>query len=350
MLRNAELAELLAREAERAEGHAARALRRGSRLAFLWPEEASALHGRGESLTLLAGVGPYLARLLGGWLDDPPAVPEPPAPRRGFLALTEARALLAAHPVWEADLRGDLQMHTEWSDGSATVGEMAAAALERGYEYIAITDHSKGLKIAGGLDEERLQEQGAEIARVNAELAERMTGLTVLRSLEMNLSPAGAGDMDPRSLAGLDLVLGAFHSSLRKADDQTARYVAALRNPHVHVLGHPRGRVYNFRPGLAADWARVFATAAELDKAVEVDAFPDRQDLDVDLLEIARREGTRISLGTDAHHPWQLGFIELGLAAAIQAQIPREQVLNYMPLEDLRDWVERLRDGGGGGI
>jgi histidinol phosphatase-like PHP family hydrolase len=344
VLRNAQIAELLALEADRLEGHAARACRRASRLAFLWPEEAAALHARGDSLTLLSGIGPFLARRLREWIEDPSPVPDPPDLRRGFMTLTEARALLAAHPAWEAELRGDLQMHTEWSDGSASVAEMAAAALERGYEYIAVTDHSKGLKIAGGLDEAELLAQADEITRVNEELAERLAGLTVLSSLEMNLSPTGEGDMDPAALARLDLVLGSFHSSLRKSEDQTARYLAAVSNPHVQVLGHPRGRVYNFRVGLGADWRRVFAAAAELDKAVEVDAFPDRQDLDVDLLRLARAEGVRVSVGTDAHHPWQLGFVELGLATAIQAGVPRERVLNFLPLAELVAWVEVVRE------
>src|SRR5205807_3077844 len=129
-----------------------------------------------------------------------------------------------------------LQMHTIWSDGSAGILQMAQAARERGYAYIAITDHSKGLKIAGGIDEKALAEQAREIAGVNA--AVRGAGLTVLRSIEMNLNPRGEGDMDPKSLARLDLVLGAFHSALRTKEDQTARYVAALRNPDIQILGH----------------------------------------------------------------------------------------------------------------
>jgi DNA polymerase (family 10) len=342
-LSNAQLAELLAREAESATGHVQRALRHASRQAFLWPEEAAAIHARGEPLTQLAGIGPYLARRLRDWLEQPPTPPVPPEPRRGFLTLTEARALLAAHPSWQSDLRGDLQMHTEWSDGSASVGEMAAAARERGYEYVAVTDHSKGLKIARGLDEARLRQQAREIELVNAELAAAVAGLCVLRSIEMNLNPTGEGDMEPAALARLDLVLGSFHSSLRKAEDQTPRYLAALRNPHVQVLGHPRGRVYDLRVGLRAEWPKVFAAAAELDKAVEIDAFPDRQDLDVELLEQARASGARISIGTDAHHPWQLGFVELGLAAAIRAGIPRERVLNFLPVAELRDWVAGVR-------
>jgi DNA polymerase (family 10) len=114
----------------------------------------------------------------------------------------------------------------------------------------------------------------------------------------MNLNPRGEGDMNPKSLSNLDLVLGSFHSSLRRIDDQTERYLAALRNPHIHILAHPRGRIYNFRLGLKADWPRVFAEAARLDKALEIDCYPDRQDLNLSLLKLARLAGTRVSLGT----------------------------------------------------
>src|SRR5256885_17045319 len=109
--------------------------------------------------------------------------------------------------------------------------------------------------------------------------------------------------MPAAALAALDVVLGCFHSALRKKEDQTERYVRALRNPTVHILGHPRGRIYNFRLGLTADWPRVFGVAAELDKAVEIDAYPDRQDLSLDLLRLAKPAGCRISMGTDAHGP-----------------------------------------------
>jgi hypothetical protein len=127
----------------------------------------------------------------------------------------------------------------------------------------------------------------------------------------MNLKPDGTGDMEPASLKVLDLVLGSFHSALRRKEDQTERYLAALNHPNVHILGHPRGRVYNFRIGLTADWSRVFDAAALLDKAIEIDAFPDRQDLNIELLKLARAAGVRISLGTDAHRPEQLAFMEL---------------------------------------
>jgi histidinol phosphatase-like PHP family hydrolase len=142
----------------------------------------------------------------------------------------------------------------------------------------------------------------------------------------------------------LDFVLGSFHSSLRIAEDQTERYLAALRNANVQILGHPRGRIYNYRLGLKADWPRVFAEATRLDKALEIDCYPDRQDLNVALLKIAREHGTRISLGTDAHHPWQLEFIELGLAAAIVAKIPADRVVNFMPMRDLKNWAQAMQD------
>ena len=123
---------------------------------------------------------------------------------------------------------------------------------------------------------------------------------------------------------------------MRTTEDQTESYLAALRNAHVHILKHPRGRIYNFRLGLNADWPRAFAEGARLDKALEVDCYPDRQDLNVELLKIARKHGTRISLGTDAHHPWQLEFNELGLAAALRAKIPADRILNFMPVLEMK--------------
>src|SRR5438067_2152993 len=342
---NAQIAELLAREAGKSEGILARAYKKAARSAFLWPEHASDLFSEGRSLTELKGIGPFIARVLRDWLDGPPVKITPPFLRRDFLTLADAKACLTKHPEWAARLRGDLQMHTHWSDGSGTIAEMARAAAERGYEYIAITDHSKGLKIAGGIDEGKLAKQGAEIDVLNR--ANRAAGktMTVLRSIEMNLNPRGEGDMERKSLRRLDLVLGSFHSSLRTTEDQTARYYAALNNPHIHILGHPRGRIYNYRIGLKADWSRVFAEAVRLDKAVEIDCYPDRQDLNLTLLKIARKEGVRVSLGTDAHHSWQFGFIELGLAAALKAKIPADRIINFLCLSELRNWVGKLRQG-----
>lgn len=343
-LDNSSLAELLAVAAESAKMPLQKALRRASRKAFMWPEEAARILQDGRPLTELPAVGPTLSRVMHGWLHNPPDVPVPPKIRSGFLSLPETRSILRGEPGWSETVKGDLQTHTRWSDGSGSIEEMARAAAERGYEFIAITDHSKGLKIAGGINEEQLGQQAEEIETVTASLRSHGLDIVVLRSVELNLDTLGRGDLDPRSLAGLDIVLGCFHSALRKKEDQTARYLAALRNPDIQILGHPRGRIYNFRLGLDADWERVFGMAAELGKAVEIDGYPDRQDLSIDLLEIARRAGCRISLGTDAHDPHQLRFIDYSLASAVRAGIERDRILNFMNVHQLRTWVQNVRE------
>lgn len=335
---NGDLAELLAQAAEREDGHRARAHRRASRAALLWPEEAAGVALRGE-LTELPAVGPWVARFIEDWLGNPPDVPDPPESRRGFLTAAEAGRILQEHPQWGGVLGTDLQMHTTWSDGAAPLEEMAARAATEGRRCVAVTDHSKGLPIARGMDEATLLRQGQAIDSLNRRLAAEGSGPTLLRAIEMNLSPDGRGDMDPTVLGGLDLVLGAFHSKLRLTEDQTDRYLAAVRNPSVHVLAHPRGRKWNLRPGLRADWPRVFAAAAQAGTALEIDAFPDRQDLDVALLRAARNEGVWVSIGSDAHRPDELRNLPIGVAAAIIAGFPMERILNVRPAEDIRRWA-----------
>lgn len=345
LLDNSAIAELLIREAETASGYRKLAFRRAARAAFMWPEEAAHLASAGKSLIELKGIGPSLARRLHSWFESPPSVPHPPLIRSEFLTLAQARRILAKNREWNRLLQGDLQMHTVWSDGSGTILVMAEAAIELGYQYIAITDHTKGLKVAGGLDEDRLEQQGREIMELNRRFRERGTDFTILRAAEMNLSPTGEGDMAPSALRKLDLVLGCFHSALRRVEDQTSRYIAALHNPDIQVLGHPQTRIYDHREGLQADWHKVFAEAARLDKAVEIDGYADRQDLRHSLLKIANEEGARISLGTDAHHPEQLAYMELSLAAAALAKIQPERIINFMMLTQLTKWVDSLRGG-----
>jgi putative hydrolase len=341
---NRDVAELLVRAGEQEEGYKRKAFFRAAHAAFLWPVEASTLMEENRSLTEFPAVGPYLAKQIASWIEEPPSeLPVPEPVRQNFLTLADAHQVLAAHPEYRAKLNGDLQMHTTWSDGSGSVREMAEAAIARGHGYIGITDHTKGLKIAGGIDEGQLAKQAEEIEEINDSFRGAGKAFRVLRSVELNLSPTGDGDLDPDFLDGLDLVVGSFHSKLRVKEDQTDRYFAAIENPHVHILGHPRGRVYNYRIGLKADWRRVFARAAELDKAVEIDAFSDRQDLDVELLQIAREEGVRISFGSDAHHPWQLLFLDLAVAAAVLARIPEDRIINFLSAEQLLAWSASIR-------
>ena len=160
MLSNTDIAELLAQQAETETGILVRAFRRASRSAFLWPDEVSDLVVQNRSLTELRGIGPFIEKQIRQWIEKPHRPKTVPAIRRDFLSLAEGRRLLSARPAWSKKLRGDLQMHTRWSDGSGMVAEMADAAANRSYEYIAITDHSKGLKIAGGIDERELKRQG----------------------------------------------------------------------------------------------------------------------------------------------------------------------------------------------
>jgi DNA polymerase (family 10) len=189
-------------------------------------------------------------------------------------------------------------MHTTWSDGAVSIEEMVDRSASLGREYVAITDHSVGLAIARGMDEATLLRQGVEIDRINVEGGRPR----ILRSIEMNLSPEGQGDMDPGILRGLDLVLGAFHSALRRREDQTARYLAA-------------------------------------GTALEIDAFPDRQDLQIELLELAREAGTWISIGSDAHRPDELDHLELGEAAAIRAGISPARILNLRSADEVVTWA-----------
>ena len=213
---NAEISELLAREVETASHVLQRAYRRAARSAFRWPEEARDLVAQGRSLTELPHVGPFLEKKILEWIRRRMRPPRPVLLRKGFLTLAQSRRRLAKSPSWRGRLRGDLQMLTCWSDGAGDIGALVDAALARGYEFIAITDHSKGLSIANGLNEVKLAQQAAAIEKVNRQLKSEGARLTVLRSIEMNLSPAGMGDMEPSALSKLDLVLGAFHSSLRR--------------------------------------------------------------------------------------------------------------------------------------
>jgi hypothetical protein len=212
-LTNASIAELLAREAENADGHIRRAFLRAARSAFYWSEPAADLLEQGRSLTELVSIGPFLEKRILAWFENPPSstlvVPEL---RRDFLTLADARRILHAAPDWKPQARGDLQMHTEWSDGSARLDEMAAAAIELGYEFISITDHAKKLKIAGGMDEQRLAEQGKAIEALNQQFKQSNKSFRILRSIELNLDPTGAGDMDAHSLDALDIVLGSFNT------------------------------------------------------------------------------------------------------------------------------------------
>ena len=340
-LTNGDLGELLGAAAREETDHRRKALTRASRAARFWPEEAGELAGSGRPLTELRAVGPWIAERIEAWLEAPPAIPEPEETRRGFLTYAEVRRTLDADPAWEATPHADLQMHTTWSDGSLPLEDMVEAAGSMGRTFVAVTDHSEALAIANGMTAAELAEQGRVIDAMNRGFEEEGDAFRVLRSMEVDLFPDGSLDMDDESLGSLDLVLGAFHSELRSKDDQTDRYLAALRQPHLHVLAHPKARMYGRRVGLVADWRRVFAEAATLGKALELDATVPRQDLNVELATLAREEGVEwFTIGSDAHSAPELEFLPFGMAIAVLAGISRERILNYRPLEFVRRWVQ----------
>lgn len=345
-LSNADLVELLRIAGDEESDHRRRALHRASRAAMFWPEEAADVAAAGRSLTELRSVGPWVGARIHGWFDEPPAVPEPDETRRDFLTFAEVRRVLDADPSWEATPHADLQVHSTASDGKLEIEQVAAVARDLGRSFIASTDHSKSLTIANGMDEERLAAHARRIDAINETFAAAGDGFRVLRSIEMDVFPDGSPDMPSEALAPLDLVLGAFHSKLRLREDQTERYLTALREPSVHVLAHPKARMYGRRAGLSADWPRVFAEAARVGKAVELDATPARQDLSVELATVAVAEGVRwFSIGSDAHVALELEFLPFGLATAALAGVPRERILNYRTPDEVRVWADELRSG-----
>jgi putative hydrolase len=258
--------------------------------------------------------------------------------RRGFLSRAEVVRVLRmpSDAVGMRDYLGDVQMHSTWSDGVATIAELAQGAHDRGYQFIAITDHSKGLPIAGGLSIERMRAQWIEIDAVNKEWAGRFH---VLKGIEANILTGGELDLTADELCGVEVVLAAPHSKLRTNDDQTARLIAAINTPGVHVLAHPRGRMSDSRPGISADWPRVFAAAAERRVAIEIDGDPARQDLDYSLVGGALEAGCLFSLDSDAHDVAALSYAETAIAHARLAGIPAERVINCWPVTRLREWL-----------
>ena len=238
------------------------------------------------------------------------------------------------------DLRGDLQMHTNWSDGTATLEVMVAACREMGYDYAAITEHSRSLKIANGLSVERLEERLTEIERLN----ERVVPFRILTSTEVDILRDGSLDYPDEILARLDLVVASVHTSFKMDREQmTERIVRALRNPHVDVLGHPTGRVLLRRDPYELDLEKVIEVAAEHGVALEINAFPDRLDLDDIWSKHAQEHGAMLSISTDAHAPDHLTYMRYGVGVARRAWLEKKDVLNALPLEEL---LTKLRARG----
>jgi len=237
-----------------------------------------------------------------------------------------------------ADYRGDLQMHSEWSDGSPSVAEIAAAGLARGWQFAAVTDHSYGLKIAGGMSMTDAAKQQREIDTVNRT---HRGAFRLIKGVEANIDKEGALDLGPDEIRQFELVLAAPHSQLRKSHDQTPRLLRAVATPGVHILAHPRGRVTGTRAGIVANWPRVTRAAAKARVAIEIDGFPSRQDLDFELAHRALDAGCTFALDSDAHDAAAFIYTDTSIAHARLASIPPERVINCWDLPKLLDWLDR---------
>jgi histidinol phosphatase-like PHP family hydrolase len=261
--------------------------------------------------------------------------------REGFLSHHVLHRILdtplGAAVVGRDGYRGDFQMHSTWSDGGESIGTMAEAALALGHTCLGITDHSYGLSIAGGMSMADAARQHEEIDALNAAYAGRFR---IFKGIEANILADGGLDLQPDERGVFEFIVASPHSLLRRAEDQTARMVGAVRSPGVTILGHPRGRMFNSRAGVSADWDRVFDEAASRRVAIELDGNWHRQDIDFVLARRALAAGCIFALDSDAHSIPELRFSEYAIAHARLALVPAERVINYWPDEQLDAWMK----------
>ena len=230
------------------------------------------------------------------------------------------------------DIRGDLQMHTTASDGHASIEEMAAAAKQLGYQYILITDHSKAVTVANGLDEKRAVEH---IQRIHA-ARKKVKGIEIWAGSEVDIMGDGSLDYPDELLKQFDIVLASVHSRMNMpADEMTARLLRALENPYVRILGHPTGRLILRRDPFLFDLEKVFAAAKKFGVILEVNASPERLDLCDRHVKLARDRGMKIIISTDAHDPQHFKLMRYGVITARRGWMEKSGVLNTLPPEKL---------------
>jgi DNA polymerase (family 10) len=246
--------------------------------------------------------------------------------------------------VENGDILGDLHVHTEASDGIASLVEMKEAAERSGYSYMAITDHAYNLKVAGGLSREKLLAQLEEIRALNAK---GNSPVTLLSGTELNIDNDGGLDFDNELLSLLDVVIVSIHSGFKQPREQiTRRIIRAMGNPHVKIVAHPTGRLIGQRPPYDVDLRAVMREAAVTGTALELNAFPDRLDLDDRHLMEAREAGVKIAIGTDAHRREHIDFMLYGVATARRGWLGRDDVLNTLARGELLEWLWRGRTRG----
>ncbi len=262
-----------------------------------------------------------------------------------YLASTEEKfgaPLVVGGEATYAALRGDLHVHSSWSDGGSPIEEMVLTAVELGHEWMALTDHSPRLKVANGLSRERLEKQLGRVDAINASLGGTFT---LLKGIEVDIHLDGSLDQDDDMLDRLDVVTASVHSKLRQpAFEMTPRMLAAVRNPRTNVLGHATGQLVmgsrGTRPPSQFDAEKVFQACAEHDVAVEINGRPERMDPPDELIELARDLGCLFSIDSDAHAPGQLDMKAYACERAERLGIPTDRIVTTWPVEDVLAWAK----------
>jgi len=312
------------------------------------------LWGRRVALVSLPGISPRAADAIGAFLscgsddviDDRLAAildreDQNAGKKADFLSCADVDRILAAPGgISMADLMGDVHLHTDRSDGRMSLPALHRALEARGDRYALLTDHARDCAVAGGLFPGDFGAQRRDLDRLN-DGSER--GFFVFLGAEANIAEDGTIDVLPPRVPELAAVVASVHTELRSARDQTGRLVRAIETGGVAVLGHPRGRLYNVRSGVRADWPRVFARAAASRVAIELNGCPERLDLPPSLARLAADAGCLFAVSSDAHASRHLGHLSFGLAVARQAGIPAERIVNTWPLERFDEWLEEVR-------
>ncbi|HEY6537797.1 MAG TPA: PHP domain-containing protein [Candidatus Dormibacteraeota bacterium] len=321
-------------EAQNAEMYRVRAFRRAARVVAKTPTERLAQLSRRGQLTELPQVGATTARVITETLAD-----GAPAYLRS-LEEESAPPVQGRAAAIRSQLQGDCHTHSDWSDGGSPILEMAEAAIEVGYRYLVLTDHSPRLTVARGLTPERLRRQLDEVAQLN----QRLQPFRILTGIEVDILDDGSLDQEPELLEELDLVVASVHSKLRMEREQmTERMVNAVGNPNTDVLGHCTGRLLQGRqrPQSTFDPGPVFTACAASGTAVEINSRPERQDPPRELLELALDKGCLVAIDTDAHAPGQLEWLQFGCRQAAEAGVPENRIINTWPADQLLSWTGR---------
>ncbi len=234
------------------------------------------------------------------------------------------------------DIKGDLHMHSRFSDGAYSIEEMARTASKLGYQYIAITDHSQSLKVAQGMTPETLIQQMEEIDRIQ----EFFQDIRILKGVEVDINSDGSLDYNNELLEKLDLVIASIHTGFNQSEEQiTSRIIKAMENPCVNIIGHPQGRILKRRKPYMVDMEKVIQAAAETGTCLEINSSPYRLDLDDLMVKRAKEAGVKVAINTDAHHKNEFADIQLGVAVARRGWLTGNDVLNTMEIDELMDFL-----------